>query len=418
MALRRFAYQRSPFYRRFHRGLEHQPLSQLPVLSKAELMRSFDDVLTDRSVRLADVNAFLAGLAGYERYRGCYWVAKTSGSTGHQGVFLADGREWATIISSYSRAQEWAGIRATLTSRTRLAVVSSRVPWHQSALVGLSVDSPIIPVRRFDAVSPLEQIVSGLNRWRPENLVCYASMARVLADEQLAGRLRITPRAVMCSSEVLTEETRRRIMQAFGVTPFNVYAATETAGIAADCELHRMHLFEDLVIPEVVDENNLPVPPGVVGARILVTVLFSRTQPLIRYEMSDTLSLSPERCLCGRAFGLVGSVDGRAEDVLLLRRPTGAEVAIHPNVFHRALEAPAIREWQVVQQADSLLARIVAGPDASDEAIATAIRRELENAGASPPPIRIERADALARTSIGKAPLVRAFRGQEPVIPP
>jgi phenylacetate-coenzyme A ligase PaaK-like adenylate-forming protein len=175
----------------------------------------------------------------------------------------------------------------------------------------MSVDSPMFPVRRFDATSPLAETVAGLNDWQPENLICYESMGRVLADEQAAGRLRIRPRAVMCSSEMLTGESRRRIHQAFGVEPFDVYAATETAGVAAECERRNKHLFEDLLIIEMVDDRNRPVPPGETGAKLLVTVLFSRTQPLIRYEMSDRLSLSPDACPCGRTFGLVGGVDGR-----------------------------------------------------------------------------------------------------------
>jgi phenylacetate-CoA ligase len=62
-----------------------------------------------------------------------------------------------------------------------------------------------------------------------------------------------------------------------------------------------MHLFEDLVITEVVDEGNRPVPLGVYGEKVLVTVLFSRTLPLIRYELSDSVrpSISPY-CPCGR----------------------------------------------------------------------------------------------------------------------
>jgi phenylacetate-coenzyme A ligase PaaK-like adenylate-forming protein len=87
----------------------------------------------------------------------------------------------------------------------------------------------------------------------------------------------------MCASEVLTEEAAARIERAWGPRPFNVYAATETAGIGSECALHRMHLYEDLVITEVVDEMNRPVPPGSLGAKLLVSVLWSRTQPLIRY---------------------------------------------------------------------------------------------------------------------------------------
>lgn len=104
-------------------------------------------------------------------------------------------------MASYARAQEWAGIKAGPLRRTRLAVVSSLVPWHQSARIGSSVDSLFIPVRRFDAMQPMSEIVEGLNRWQPENLIAYASMARLLLEEQLAGRLRIAPRAVMCASE-------------------------------------------------------------------------------------------------------------------------------------------------------------------------------------------------------------------------
>jgi hypothetical protein len=74
------------------------------------------------------------------------------------------------------------------------------------------------------------------------------------------------------------------------------------------------------------------------------------------------------------------------------------------------LEIPAIREWQVVQQQDGLLARIVAAPEMPDAALAGSIRRQLVDAGAIPPAIRVERAAALARTAVGKAPLVRAYR--------
>ena len=409
--LRRWACERSPFYRRFHAGLESRPLAELPVLSKGQLMESFDDVVTDRDLRLAELREFLAALDGYHRFRDRYWVARTSGSTGSPGIFLWNRSEWTTVIASYARAQEWAGVTPDLLRRTRIGVVSSRIPWHQSALVGMSVDSAIVPVRRFDATSPLDQTVDGLNEWRPENLICYASMGRVLAEEQIAGRLRISPRAVMCSSEVLTGETRRRIRLAFGVEPYNVYAATEPAGVAAECERHRLHLFEDLVITEVVDDRNRPVPAGVLGAKVLVTVLFARTQPLIRYEMSDTINLSDVRCECGRTFGLVEVVEGRAEDVLTLPAPGGATVSVHPNVFHRVLEPLAVRQWQLEQTPRALVLRLVRGESSvAPEGIVADLERALEAAGAVPPPIDVQLVDAVARTPLGKAPLIKAFR--------
>ena len=178
-----------------------------------------------------------------------------------------------------------------------MAIVSSRSPFHQSARVGRTVQSPLVRTCRLDAAQPLAEIVAILNRFQPEVLVAYASMIRILADEQLAGRLALRPAIVNSSSEVLTPETRARVTRAWGVPPFEVYAATETGGIAAECQRHRgMHLFEDLVIPEVVDADGGPVPPGATGARLLVTVLFSRTLPLIRYELTDRVRLATWSC--------------------------------------------------------------------------------------------------------------------------
>jgi phenylacetate-coenzyme A ligase PaaK-like adenylate-forming protein len=268
---------------------------------------------------------------------------------GRRGLFLWDPGEWAAVLASYNRSFDWAGVGAGLTRRTRMAVVSSTTSWHQSARVGVSVHSPWVPTLRIDSGDPLESIVEHLNGFRPKLLVAYASMAHLLAEEQLAGRLRISPGFVFGSSEVFTERARRRVEEAWGRKPFEVYAATEPAGIASECDLHSgMHLFEDLVITEVVDDKNRPVPPGVFGDKVLVTVLFSRTMPLIRYEMSDSVRpASSPRCPCGRPFTLMDGIQGRAEDVLHLPAASGGQVSVQPIVFHRVMDAVPAGGWQV-----------------------------------------------------------------------
>jgi phenylacetate-CoA ligase len=140
--LREHAYARSPFYGRFHNGFTARPLSELPVLTKEMVMEHFDELVTDPTVRLADVEAHLATLSGGDELLGRrYRAASTSGSTGRRGLFLWDPGEWATVLASYNRSFDWAGVGAGLTHRTRMAVVSSTTPWHQSARVGVSVSS-------------------------------------------------------------------------------------------------------------------------------------------------------------------------------------------------------------------------------------------------------------------------------------
>src|ERR671914_1029013 len=409
--LREHAYARSPFYGRFHKGLANRPLDELPVLTKEMVMEDFDKLVTDPTVRLADVEAHLATLSGGdELLGGRYRVASTSGSTGRQGLFLWDPNEWATVLASYNRSFDWAGVGAGLTHRTKMAVVSSTTPWHQSARVGASVSSPWVPTLRLDSGDLLESIVERLNAFQPKVLVAYASMAHLLAEEQLAGRLRISPSFVFGSSEVFTGQARRRVEEAWGRKPFEVYAATEPAGIASECDLHGgMHLFEDLVITEVVDENNKPVPPGVYGERVLVTVLFSRTMPLIRYEMSDSVRpASTSHCPCGRPFALIDGIQGREEDVLRFPATAGGQVSVQPIVFHRVMDAVPAGGWQVAQGSEGLTV-LLSGvrEDFADTTLIDSIRRELEVQQVIVPPVKVRHVPTIPRTTVGKAPLIK-----------
>lgn len=83
--LREFAYAHSAFYRRFHAGRFDRPLGELPVLTKSMVMEHFDELVTDRTIRLRDVRTHLAGAGERGLYLGRYWVASTSGSTGQPG---------------------------------------------------------------------------------------------------------------------------------------------------------------------------------------------------------------------------------------------------------------------------------------------------------------------------------------------
>jgi phenylacetate-CoA ligase len=269
-----------------------------------------------------------------------------------------------------------------------------------------------VPTLRLDSGDPLESIVERLNAFQPKVLVAYASMAHLLAEEQLAGRLRISPSFVFGSSEVFTEQARRRVEEAWGKKPFEVYAATEPAGIASECEQHRgMHLFEDLVITELVDEKNRPVPPGIYGHKVLVTVLFSRTMPLIRYEMSDSVrpSSSPH-CPCGRPFALIDGIQGREEEVLRFPAASGAQVSVQPIVFHRVMDAVPAGGWQVTQGPEGLTVLLSGVREGfADAALIEPLRRELEDQGVRVPLVKVMRVPNIPRTTVGKAPLIKSY---------
>jgi phenylacetate-coenzyme A ligase PaaK-like adenylate-forming protein len=372
------------------------------------LMHSFDDVVTDRTISLVDVEKMLATNDSTRRYHGKYWLNATGGTTGRRGLFLFDRDEWIWVIASYSRSYLWGGVSPNFIRRTRMAVVSTTSPWHQSAQVGQTVQSRWVPTLRLDATDPLGTIVERLHAWRPQTLVAYASMARSLAEEQLAGRLRIAPTTVFTASEVLTDAMRRRIVEAWGIEPFNVYGATETSTIASECQEHcGLHLFEDLVITESVDDHDRPVPPGTVGAKVLVTVLFNRTLPLIRYQMSDSISIIDEPCSCGLPYRRIGTIEGRREDILILPSRDNSMVSIHPNIFHDVLDNVPVDAWQVVQRGSAIIVRLVGDRGkVSEEAVTAGISHGLQEAGAITDSLSVEFVPKIVRTTIGKTPLV------------
>ena len=92
---------------------------------------------------------------------------------------------------------------------------------------------------------------------------------------------------------------------------------------------HSCTCMKTLVIPEIVDDHNRPVPSGTYGSKLLVTVLFSRTLPLIRYVISDSVAMSTEACECGLPFGIIDAVRGRREDVLSFDGESG-HVLVQP----------------------------------------------------------------------------------------
>ncbi len=431
--LRAYAYAHSPFYQRLHQGLTDRPLNELPVITKAMMMEHFDEFVTDPAIHLADVRQYAEKKEGAP-YLGRYWVTATSGSSGHPGFFLFNEPEWLTIMASFARGQEWSGAKVSLWRRRRMATVASIDPWHMSSHVARMANSWWAPSLRLAASDPLDRIVQRLNDWRPDVLIAYASMARILAEEQIAGRLDIAPEVVFTSSEVLSDETRQRVKLAWGDEPFNQYGATETAEIAAECrEGRQMHLFEDLVMVEVVDEEYQPVAPGAYGAKLLVTTLFSRTQPLIRYELSDSVRLTADACTCGtpasctcqvstciqvqscpcgRPFVVLESVQGRVEDTLLLPAVTQGRVAIRPLVFNRIMDILPVSGWQIIQEPDESLTVLLSGVrgELTTKLVVDKLNQSLTAQGASVPKIEVQTVATIPKAASGKAPLIKAFR--------
>lgn len=409
--LRRFAYARSPFYKAFHRGLEDRPLSELPVLTKQELMRSWDDVVTDRSLKLKDVEGFLETMMTFGAYKGTHYAFATGGTTGVKGVFVYDKDEFLTMFALTARASGWMGARLSWRERPRAAVVQSHLPWHVAG-AAQSLKVPFLKTLVLDSLEPMERLVAQLNDFQPHLFGGYAGNVHLLAEEQIAGRLKIAPKTVLTTAETLKKEARTAIETAWGIKPFEVYGSTETAETASECGEHKgLHVYDDVVILEVVDRENRPVPPGTYGSKVLATVLWRRSIPLIRYEISDHLRMSATPCPCGRPFPLIQDVQGREEQVIVLPGKEGGAVRIEPDLFFDAMVLLPVDGWQVVQEREDAITFLILRPHPRfDEAeFLRRMTEELAKQGAEAVSLTVEYVQELRRTKVGKVVTIQAF---------
>ena len=398
----RWAAERSPFYAELYADVDlSKPveLGALPVVTKDQLMSRFDDWCTDRRLTRSLVDAHLATLARDDYLLDEYRAMATGGSSGRRGLFIYSRDEWVSFLAVMQRVAQASGLRPGV-PRPRFAFISAPSPVHMTRRISETMNVGAFRRLQLQATQPTAEMVPALNAFQPDVLAGYPSIAALLADEQLNGALSIAPRGVSVSSEVCTPEMRERIGEAWGVEPFEVYGATDGLW-GSSCEENRgIHFAEDMTIVEVEPE------------RLLITNLFMRTQPVIRYEITDLVKIDDAPCPCGRPFRTVRAIEGRSDDILRLPSCDGrGTVAVHPIALRsRLAKLDGVRQYQVVHRAGALRACVVPRAGASDleDVVGRALSAALADAGAAPLPVSVDLVDALDRDAngVGKLKLV------------
>jgi phenylacetate-coenzyme A ligase PaaK-like adenylate-forming protein len=351
----------SPFYQRLYSHLPDpvEGLWQLPPVTKKELMASFDDWATDRIITKKSADVFLAdkSLVG-ELFLEKYLICSSSGSTGAPGIFVFGiGSEslyrWRTVLQAgmltwrnlFTRIR-WLNISATgdhfgsCASFTRLENIRKRSPFMRMAFEG---------IRTLSTTMPLRAMVEEINRFQPTLIFGYSTVIVSLAQELLAGRLRVKPSIVSMGGEWISEADHKLIADAFGCMVRDAYSSAECPSIANSCEHGWLHVCSERTIVEPVDEHYQPVPPGVPSYTSLITDLINLVQPIIRYDQGDSITLRPDPCPCGNPFPAI-RVLGRKNDMLRMYTGEGILKQISPMTFYVLLDLiPQLRRWQVIQ---------------------------------------------------------------------
>jgi phenylacetate-coenzyme A ligase PaaK-like adenylate-forming protein len=361
-------------------------------MSKDDLMDNFEAIVTDPRLTRDVVDAYVEDLPENLYLFDRYLVVASGGSSGRRGVFVYDRDEFVTLCCQVAR---WMATRPTAVPAANLwAPRGAHLSWMAAQIFPRPGGET-----RIAPTLPLAEIVAQLGALQPKTLSGYASTLSLLAAEARSGRLTISPIGVATCGEPLRPEVRAEIEAVWPVHVYNYYGMSEGL-YAFPCQAgDAMHLPDDLHYVEPVDEAGRPVPPGTPAARLLVTNLFNRTEPLIRYEVTDRLVVLPEPCACGIAMRLIDHVVGRTDD--LFTYPAG--VRVHPI----AIEAPLERnrhvvEYQVIQTERGVRVRFCANGWVDPSEVSASLEAALRGCGLVDPEVSLEQVPELSRQASGK----------------
>ncbi|OXS29973.1 MAG: phenylacetate--CoA ligase [Desulfovibrio sp. MES5] len=124
-------------------------------------------------------------------------------------------------------------------------------------------------------------------------------------------------------AEPWSEAMRRDIEEKMDIDAMNIYGLSEIMGpgVAMECVEAKcgMHLWEDHILPEIIDPvTGEQLPPGQVGELVLTT-LTKEGIPMLRYRTRDLTSLDYTPCCCGRTHVRISRLQGRSDDMLIIR---------------------------------------------------------------------------------------------------
>ena len=320
----------TPFYRTLV-GDRSQTWEDLPVITKQDLQQTLKSRLSK-------------GFSPNNVH-----VHKTSGSSGTPFIFAKDkfchALTWASITQLYSTS----GIDLQNSYEARFY----GIPKHGAARLKERLKDRLSNRYRFSifdtSAANFESFISRFKKEGFGHLNGYTS-ALVLFARYLAGKKLILknlcPSLTHCivTAEMLFKEDLELLQQQFGVPVINEYGASETGIIAFGNAGGILHIDSSLLFVEILDEANKPVDPGTSG-KIVVTSLFNKAHPFIRYEIGDLGVLAYQNGL-----PVLTQLEGRVGDFALL--PDGKKIpalAFYYVTKEIMNDTASVKEFKIIQ---------------------------------------------------------------------
>ena len=374
-------------------------LDSLPTMKKGDVNEHFDEISTEPRLTRSWCESHLQ--QGNPYTDGTFCVIASGGTSGHRTVQVYTAQAAAGVIGLGSRMDIRHMIRTGVTPAPGKVVWIAAAPGGAHATdVFARLGGGLTDGQRFAVTDPVGDVIAGLNEIQPALIMLYSSYLKQLIQAQSDGRLSIAPSQLALTSETPSPADMAKAQEIWNCSISSSWASVEFGVMGRSSFFQEGHLLsDDLLLIEAVDEHGRPVQPDTQAPKLLITNLYNRSMPLIRYELTDQLTIYSWPADCGSCLRAASLVSGRLDDHFVYDGGT----PVHSHLFRHVLEQrPGILEYQVRQTRDGATVSLVAGGAVDPVDIGATLERDLERTGVPSPRVNIRLVPSIERTTAQK----------------
>ncbi len=323
------------YYQDFFGKKEFSNWEEVPVMQKSDLQRPLKERL---SRQYNNKNSY---------------VGKTSGSSGHPFIFAKDrfchALSWAEFIDRY----QWINIDLNKSLQARFY----GIPLDFYGNLTERFKDQVSLRRRFNVFDlsekKMEEFLSRFEKSEFDYINGYTSaillFAKYLKKRKIVLK-KTCPSLKVCivTSEKLFENDKKLIESTFGIPVVNEYGASEVGLIAFENKEEEWIVNAESLFIEILDDDNRNLPLGEEG-RIVITSLYNKAHPMIRYDIGDTGTLAMHST---SKHPVLLNLTGRTNDVARLADGKVVPGLTFYYVTKSIIEdAGSIKEFLIVQTA-------------------------------------------------------------------
>jgi phenylacetate-CoA ligase len=330
-------YQNNRFYQQLFKQLNigKQQLADPAVLSKIPLL--------DKNIIREQGNDFLSEHSDNALY------LSTSGSSGQPLKFAVGNERVSHDVAAKWRATNWWGVEL---GDKEAVIWGSTIELSGQGVVKNIRDrlfrTKLFPAQQLD-IKGIALLFNNLQRYQPKMIYGYPSILTLVAEYAKTHQLTFKPgtlKVIFCTAEKLYDHQRSIIEEVFQAPVANGYGSRDAGFIAHECPYGNLHVSEEDIIVEVLDDDEQPCPDGTIG-HLVVTNLTTRDFPMLRYKTGDLAATKSGNCQCGRQLKMLAEVVGRSNDVLTASNGASVHGAYIGNIIR---EDQAICHFQLIQE--------------------------------------------------------------------